>query len=43
MVEMAYRGLIWCPLCKAAVEPDGRVDATGVYAICPFCWKTVGE
>lgn len=24
-----------CPVCKQLVEPEGRLDATGIYEICP--------
>lgn len=35
--EMRLRDLEWCPECKAAVEPDGHLDADGIANICPFC------
>jgi hypothetical protein len=34
---MQEQGLEWCSDCYAAVEPDGKLDATGVTNICPFC------
>lgn len=27
----------WCPSCFAVVEFDGKLDATGITNICPFC------
>ena len=37
--EMVARDLLWCDHCKAAVEPEGRLDATGLSSFCPWCGK----
>jgi hypothetical protein len=27
----------WCATCIAVVEYDGKLDATGITNVCPFC------
>ena len=39
--EMQAKGLCWCSTCNAAVEPEGRLDADGIYEVCPFCGEEV--
>ena len=29
--------LVWCPECEEMVEPEGGLDATGLYSVCPIC------
>lgn len=36
-IEMKARDLEWCPACRAAVEPEGKLEAAGLYNTCPFC------
>lgn len=36
-IIMARDSEAWCSMCKAIVEPDGKLDATGITNICPFC------
>ena len=35
--------LEWCPECIAAVEPEGRLEAAGLYNVCPFCGTRTQE
>jgi hypothetical protein len=28
---------MYCPTCNAEVEPDGKLDATGISDVCPVC------
>lgn len=37
LLLLREQGLEWCPMCRAAVEPDSKLDATGLTNICPFC------
>ena len=37
LIEIRARGLMICPDCQAAVEPQGACDAGGIYSVCPFC------
>jgi hypothetical protein len=36
-IEMGYRNLSWCRQCNAVVDPEGQLDADGLFSICPFC------
>jgi len=31
----------WCPACRRWVEPDGRLEAAGVYSVCPHCGERI--
>lgn len=41
--EMEFReehlGIVeaWCPVCKAVVEPEPYLNATGIDHVCPWC------
>ena len=42
-LSQAEKGLSWCPSCEDWVEPEGRLDADGVYSTCPICGSEIWE
>lgn len=36
-IECQAKDLEWCLGCIAAVKPESRLMASGLYNVCPFC------
>ena len=40
-LESKYQDVSWCDSCQAVIEPEGRLDSTGIYSVCPFCGEEI--